>query len=654
MENAKVPSATVYKRVGFAVAAVCAAVVAVFACVTLLVPTDRLSDNVRADIKAMTGLDAVMRGDMSVSLFPSSVVTFNDVTLESGGGGASTLKADRIIARLRFFPLLFGRTEVADITLERPTINLVVGPDGAHDWSDLLAALGAGVRPPGTIAAGDGKPTFSELLLDDGTIVLHDEARGIDESLTNVNVSLAWPSIAKTFAATGRFNWRGEPVDASVTLSDFAAALDGKRFGMKMRLASAPLKLAFDGYVGALPTLKIDGNIATDSPSLRDAMYWVLRKPAPRGGFERFTLKSKVAATTNAVSFSGANIELDGNPAEGVLTVTADGDRHMVQGTLAADTLDLSPYVSAIRLISNDRDWDVSSIGLDGLMALDIDLRLSAAQVNIGGTKLGRTAIATNLRDGRLTVSVGESQAFNGVVQGSFGLAKTDAGANFKAQLQFANVNIDSCLGALFGLHRVDGTGTLGLTLEGTGDSVLDITRTLAGNATLTAKKGALVGVNLEQLLRRLERRPLSGTGDYRNGRTPYDTLDVNLDVAGGTITAQTAVVKGPAVAMALAGTASIPTRDLDLKGTARLTDVKADGSPAFELPFMVQGSWDGPLMLLDSQALIRRAPAAAPLLEAIRDRRTRDAVKSALDRLVGNPPAASPAAAQQTTAEPN
>ena len=39
------------------------------------------------------------------------------------------------------------------------------------------------------------------------------------------------------------------------------------------------------------------------------------------------------------------------------------------------------------------------------------------------------------------------------------------------------------------------------------------LTRTLNGQATITANRGALAGLNLEQLLRRLERRPLSARG---------------------------------------------------------------------------------------------------------------------------------------------
>jgi hypothetical protein len=37
------------------------------------------------------------------------------------------------------------------------------------------------------------------------------------------------------------------------------------------------------------------------------------------------------------------------------------------------------------------------------------------------------------------------------------------------------------------------------------------------------------------ELLRLLERRPLSGGGDYKSGRTPYDKLTVALTIAQGT-----------------------------------------------------------------------------------------------------------------------
>ena len=58
---------------------------------------------------------------------------------------------------------------------------------------------------------------------------------------------------------------------------------------------------------------------------------------------------------------------------------------------------------------------------------------------------------------------------------------------------------------------------------------MLALTRTLSGTATLTARQGAITGFNVEQLLKRLEQRPLSIAGDFRRGRTPFERLDVAL-----------------------------------------------------------------------------------------------------------------------------
>ena len=67
----------------------------------------------------------------------------------------------------------------------------------------------------------------------------------------------------------------------------------------------------------------------------------------------------------------------------------------------------------------------------------------------------------------------------------------------------------------------------------------------------------------------------------------------------------------------------------------------------------MIQGPWDDPLIFPDPESLIRRSPASAPLLDAVKDRKTRDAVRSVLERFTGGgaKPAAPDAAAPAPSA---
>src|SRR6516164_4155047 len=174
--------------------------------------------------------------------------------------------------------------------------------------------------------------------------------------------------------------------------------------------------------------------------------------------------------------------------------------------------------------------------------------------------------------------------------------------------------------------------------------SVYDLTKGLNGTAGLTSRKGAIAGFNVEQLLKRIERRPLSGGGEFRTGKTPYEMLTVNLKIVQGVANVEDVRMEGPSVGLALAGSASIPERELDLRGTASLLSISASGSnaaaPAFELPFMVQGPWDDPIILPDPESRIQRSGAAQPILDAVRNRIPRDPIRSAIERLTGTAPA--------------
>ena len=197
-------------------------------------------------------------------------------------------------------------------------------------------------------------------------------------------------------------------------------------------------------------------------------MRWTDASQLPFGGFGRFALRAHSSIGGGVVSLSSVNVELDGNAAEGVITLSTD--RRTVQGTLAADALDLTPYVSGIHLLAaNERNWDQLPIALDGLADFDLDLRLSAASIKIGSAQLGRTAVAANMRGGKLDVTIGESQAFGGIAKGSLGLASANGGVAVTSHVQFVDVDLESCLGQVFGIRKLEGRGNLALNVEGSG-----------------------------------------------------------------------------------------------------------------------------------------------------------------------------------------
>ncbi len=618
------------KRLGISVAAILGVAVIGLTgliCMSRLLDHDALRDAVETQIRTVTGLDFVADGRIDVSVFPGSYVSFHDVRIKGSDADVPALSVEVLTANLRLLPLLMRRFQIADVMMFHPHIRVKRAADGRSNWTPFVETIARNMKP-----GADSPVSFSEIRIQNGELSYEDAAGEISENLRGIDLSLAWPSISRSFAATGQFDWRGERIDGSISLSDFLAALSGERSGLKIKVASARLKFAFDGTVANPVSLMMEGTLSADSASLREALRWIGQPPPDSGGFDRFALKARASMIGSSVALTNVNIEIDGNVAEGVMTYANNG-RQTLQATLAAGTLDFTPYVKTIRLLaSGARDWNRQLFDLRALSATDLDMRLSAAKVIVGSTKLGKTALGANLRNGSLALSIGEAQIYDGIAKGSFGVSYAEAAADVKAQFQLTDVDLQACVSDLFGTGRLSGRGNLNISLEAKGSSPFGLAQSLDGTAVLTGHDGAISGFNIEQLLKRLERRPLSGGGSFRNGKTLFDKLNIALDFNDGVAVATDVRVEGPTARLTLTGTASVPSRDYDLKGVASLTS--AAGADNFELPFVVQGPWDDPLVFPDPESLIRRSKASAPLLDAVRDRKTRDAVRSVIEHL--------------------
>ena len=268
--------------------------------------------------------------------------------LSDNRSGKPALTAERVVARLRFFPLLIGRIEIADITAPaadhqhrlqlRPQFELV---GARRNATSATCRPNNAKRRRSPRSASKTEPSFCAT------------TPRIVATPSSVELALAWPSISKSFAATGRFSWHNEKIDATISSPTSPQRL-GHPLGLKVRLAGTPLKFGFDGYLGRRPVE--DRRLARRRPHRCARRSLGGRAAAPGGGFGRFALQgADQRGRRFDRGFRASIFELDGNSGEGVLALTTDG-RKTLQGTLATELLDLNPYVSTVRLMaSGDR-----------------------------------------------------------------------------------------------------------------------------------------------------------------------------------------------------------------------------------------------------------------------------------------------------------
>ena len=103
------------KRLGMPVAALLGAALIGLIATSWFLNRDALREAVEAQIRAVTGLDLVVKGSIEVSVFPGSYVSFHDVGLKGGGTADPALAVDVLTANLRLLPLLLRRFEISDV-----------------------------------------------------------------------------------------------------------------------------------------------------------------------------------------------------------------------------------------------------------------------------------------------------------------------------------------------------------------------------------------------------------------------------------------------------------------------------------------------------------------------------------------------------------
>ncbi len=595
----------------------------VLAIAPALVPQADLRRAASDALSQSSGRDVQVLGDTTLSLLPFPRVVLQKLALTAPGN--ATLDADVATARLRLLPLLMGRVEVASVTLNHPT----------------LVMSGAVTVPHLSLLPFVSSPSAAALRIVNGTIAWRNQFGLTQELVSGIEARLDHASGGKGISATADFTWRDAPASGRLVIADAQNFLNGIDSDTRLDLTSNGSWVKFRGTAAAGESPAAEGEISADSPNLRGLLDWV-GTPAPTtAGFGRFSFGAHLSAHAHEIALTPAYVEMDGNRSEGGLSVKLDGERPLVEGTFAADALNITPYGRVSLTGAGGHEWDHRRLDVSPLRKVDLDLRLSAGSVKAEDSLFERVASTAVLRGGRLVMAIGEAQAWGGLLRASLTLAPAEVagdGLAVRVEMEGSGVALERALSDIADVKRIDGTGTLEAALSGRGASMHAIAQSLSGVVSMTGANGSILGLDIAQALRHIEQRPLSGGGDLRGGRTPYTTLKAKARIDNGSAVLDAVSIEGKQVKLSLSGTVSVVQRDLDLKGEASLVAPLATGAQAarvpFELPFIVQGPWDNAYVMPDAQSLIRRSGAAQPLLEAVRSRGGDAAVRSVIEQM--------------------
>ena len=554
--------------------------------VPLLVSPDLIKQRIAERISAATGRQVTLAGEPNLSIYPHLAVTIDRLTIANpqGMGDDPFLVADEVTTRLHLLPLLTGRVALDTFELVRPRVHLISDGNGRANWQ-MAAGDGQGGPAIGDLALG-------QVRIDDGTVVYDDLADKRHEELDAVNLDIAWAAPDAAASGNGKLAWRGETVEFNGSVASPRDLFAGKGSQVRFAIASTPLRVSFNGKALGVDGANLEGEASVSTPSLRTVVA-LLGAPLGNGPIlGPASIAGKLAWHGSGLSFTEATFSLDGNDAKGAASIDFSGARPAVQGTIAAAKLDLSPYFEAVRADAGaNGPWPFAATRLPVADLADCDIRISASEVLIGGVRMTGFGATGIVKDGVVTVNIGEAQVYGGKL-GATIAAKMDGDrlvGHVKATIDGALAQAP--LKDLLAVEALSGKANASIDVNAGGASWGALLHSLAGDASIAIADGTLSGIDIKAIAARMV-DPLAEPMPPGGGSALFGKLAATLSIANSVVSTGDLTVDGQDYAVALNGRGSLITGSVEANATLTMT-----AGAGATIPLTITGTWASPLI---------------------------------------------------------
>jgi AsmA protein len=566
-----------------------ALIVALTACGFMRWPltATKVGDSLNAAFGASPRLHWSAPKTASFSVLPRPSVRIADARLDDAYG-VNLLSAPEARLNLSLVELLRGRFIPTGVVLVSPMVTIDI------DRPPFAGAAGESAGPASV--ARRALAPLASLSLSNGVLRLISAKRGVDTAVDNLHGRFNGLTIGDQLRFDLSAVWRNTPIAIAGALNDPETAAKGAPSPIVLALDSPLAKLAFGGSLALGSEPSVDGQLTASIPSIAALAAFLDAEPPTVLAVNDMTITANVKGGADSVTFGDATLTSAGQTLEGAVAIRGVGGRPAISGTLAAETLALEPLLGPPeRVFDPSGRWSTKPFAFAPLRSFDLDLRLSAAHLDVYGLKLADAAASAIVTDGKLSATLLEAAAYGGSLQGEVGAAFVGRNLDFSARGELADADLGATT-ADFGRPIVTGTGGAKFTLAASGASPAAAMSSLTGAASLEASNGSISGINLEEALRRSQRRPLDVQRDLRVGGTAFDKFDASVALDAGRAQIQRGVMTSHGMKAELGGLIDLGAQSWALQVNAIQTDAAGEESQdAAHLTLDITGPWSQP-----------------------------------------------------------
>ncbi len=549
-----------------------AAVIVVLALLAIVgVPSGFLTGAIQARVERETGYRLTIAGATRLGVWPSLNVTLNDITLQDpkDRDGSYRLTVGSVQADMTLASIWSGHPQVTELVIARPVLHVPL----------LRERTGPLNPPPRAAAPADSDAEATAPLIERVTVT---------------------DGAVEFFNLRDRVNNHIDGINAHAVMSD-----DRK------------VEITGSAKSGEQPLTFTIGAVAPAHPGERRNIPVELKIEAPGMLQAPLSARTEVRLNGAVLMFNGVS----GTLGNGAFNGWASADlssKPLVKLDLDFQRLDLAVSAGSGAAPSQglQRPWSNATIDLTGLNYIDVQARVSAAEINIGEAHIAPAAIDGALAGGVLKARFANLGAYGGQVSGDLIVDASMGSPSYSLRSDLAGVRALPLLRSAADFDKLDGRLQAKLALRSTGNSQRAIMAGLDGTVFAVFQDGAIRGVNVAQMIRSLTSSTLSGWQEGKEQATDLTQLGASFRVEKGQATTSDLNLVGPLVRMTGAGTIDIGAQTLALRVEPKLVlttegQGRASDPVGLGIPVVIDGPWAAPRIYPDMQGILDNPDAA-------------------------------------------
>lgn len=522
---------------------------------------------------------------------------------------------------------------------------------------------------------------LGEVRIVDGVLSYVDERSGGREVLRRINVNFGLDHLDGPLEANGHFSWKGEVVPFAAKIASLQDLIDARATNVSTSVTSKLLKARYNGSVNLGTSLSARGQIEAGGQSIRKLAAW-LGEPLPNtNGYGDLSLTGNLELRGHLIALDKAQLVVGSAKGQGNVSVDLRRARPRIKADLTIEKLVLDDFVgdggaapsptgsngsntkreiadlidstgagekgvrgvdrtSPVKAVGALNAWDESPIYLRGLRSFDAEARIVATEMIFSQIRTGPAKFVVNLESGVLNARLQKIALYNGHGKGTLQVDSRPRVPEFKARFNVSRVSARPFLKDATDFDWIAGQGNVAIKINSHGRSQREIVSALVGDGRFSFNDGAIVGVNIPQLLRGLGRGQMTNLKKSEAMKTDFTLLSGSFTIKRGVAQNRDLKLVGPFLRLSGAGIVDLPIKQVDYRVKPKLV-ASAQGQggqgtlPGLEIPMIIKGSWDNPKIAPDISGALENPQAAVDTVKNLTKTITKNkAVKETINQL--------------------